>query len=178
MEEAKEAAHEAEHEENIEVCEADVVLDEGNAKQVRVRGEEEVKFRDGARAEQGLKVLVNLEARGPDQQISDLLLNAERKVLPDAEHPPQGYGQPPQGNMHPSQEYWPPAPGYGNPPPGQGSVYPPQQLSMVEIPLASAVTGAPVTANSMLQHDAITMQQTTRGCVQECFGCEAKTEYR
>ena len=62
-------------------------------------------------------------------------------------------------------------------PPYAPSGIPPQQLSMA-VPVASAVTGAPVTANSMLQHDAITMQQTTRGCVQECFGCEAKTEYR
>ena len=37
---------------------------------------------------------------------------------------------------------------------------------------------APPTLNSMFQNDAITVQQTTRGCVQECFGCEAKSEYQ
>ena len=43
--------------------------------------------------------------------------------------------------------------------------------------------GAPVVTNSMemrtmFQPDAITVQQTRRGCLQECFGCEAKSEYR
>ena len=41
-----------------------------------------------------------------------------------------------------------------------------------------AMAAVPVSTNSMFSHDAITVQQTTRGCFQECFGCEAKSEYR
>lgn len=39
-------------------------------------------------------------------------------------------------------------------------------------------SGQPNAVNSMFQNDAITVQQTMRGCFQECLGCEAKSEYR
>ena len=54
---------------------------------------------------------------------------------------------------------------------------PPQQLSMGGGARQPA-TGVPTMSNSMFQNDAITVQQTTRGCFKECLGCEAKSEYR
>ena len=41
---------------------------------------------------------------------------------------------------------------------------------------AEANSGSSMAA--IFQHDAISVQQTMRGCIQECFGCEAKSEYR
>ena len=64
-------------------------------------------------------------------------------------------------------------------PSGPASAGAPQQLRMGG---GGGVGGggmaAPPTLNSMFQNDAITVQQTTRGCVQECCGCEAKSEYQ
>ena len=45
-------------------------------------------------------------------------------------------------------------------------------------------TGATVAPSAELMDrmfggvDAISVQQTMRGCVQECFGCEAESEYK
>jgi hypothetical protein len=55
---------------------------------------------------------------------------------------------------------------------------PPTAIKM-DGPGQGNAAGAPATINGMFQpHDAISVQQTMRGCFQEMCGCEAKSEYR
>ena len=55
----------------------------------------------------------------------------------------------------------------------------PTAVPIAEAGLApAAAPAAPIVANSMFAHDAISVQQTKRGCFQEMCGCEAKSEYR
>jgi hypothetical protein len=81
-----EAAHEADLERHVGVGEGDEVLDEREAEQVHVRGEEDVEVHGGAPREQVLEEAQQLVAGRPRRHLGGALLDPEREVLHDVEH--------------------------------------------------------------------------------------------